>query len=313
MANSDKRKEQNRKVSAAYRLKNKEKLAQKRKENYKKNGEILRERNRVWASKPEVKIKRKEYNKAYREEHKEEISIKRKPYNKAYHRLSKSINKYASFKTCLQNRLDERKVEPTEEQIEWMHISLAKHCWKFRKQKDEMIGEAWVCLLETARAWKAKKDKDSIPEGAFFFLSLKYGGMRKYNCTEQAKHIKNGLKIRSLNAENKDEDDSLVTSISYSKEEDPSLKLDADYLQKIIKKKFIEKSIIKSESSKRFKGKDYYNIWYDHNINSFSYNDLIDKYNLKDYKSADNLLVRIKGKFKEIQAEIVKDNPSWYG
>lgn len=287
--NTDKRKEQNRKAAALYRQKNKEKLVQKRKDDYKKNGKILRERNNICSRKPENIIKKKKHNKEYRE--------KNKPYRKAYHRLKQGARQKGSWR----KRLDERKIEPTEQEMQWMTDVCLMYAIKFKFKKEELLGVGYEGLLQALRL---KKDEEWFDLEAHVRSKVWHELINNFWGIERNKKRNKAVSLDTVLSDDFTIKDTIECK---SEAENFDLKHDAKYFKKEIRKGFKKHYKNKSKYSYR----DNYNIWYNQNIDKLSVQEIADKYNVT-YSGMESKLFIVNKIFKEIRKKIRENNPSFY-
>lgn len=250
---------------------NREKKKQQVKDNYRKNPEKKREYQRKWT--------------------------KNNPtYNLSYDRLRSS-----SIKTSLPKRLKERKINPTEEQLEWMNIVINKYVLKYKFTKEELLGTAYLGLVAALRTQKYEEWFDlekCIKSSVWFCLVNSF-----------SKDIKNKKYEISLFTPML-EDTELIDIIECeSNAENFDISNDAEFFKKKIRRGFIRHK--KRMSKTKYSGIIFFNIWYDVQINNLTYQELADKHNIK-IRAMTSLIGIVKKMFLKIKKEMEDTNPSWF-
>lgn len=266
-----KNKQQRREYDKARYAANKEKKKQQVKDNYRKNPEKKREYQRKWT--------------------------KNNPtYNLSYDRLRSS-----SRETSLSKRLKERKINPTEEQLEWMNIVINNYALKYKFTKEELLGTAYIGLLAALRTQKYEEWFDfekHIKSSVWFSMIDSFSSF-----------IRNKKYETSLYTTIVDECELIDMIECESNAENFDISNDAEFFKKKIRRGFIRHK--KRMSKTKYSGIIFFNIWYDVQINNLTYQELADKHNIK-IRAMTSLIGIVKKMFLKIKKEMEDTNPSWF-
>lgn len=195
-----------------------------------------------------------------------------------------------------ENRLIERRIVPTDSQLELMEQVIETYCKKFyRYTPDGLRGEAYFGLLAGIRT---HKNDESFNLEKHIKVSVWYYILNIFK-RESKKHEG----VLSISIED------LEIREDKNESADFGIKEDSDYFKKIIKNAFI-----KSETHKTnlYPGKLKFKIWYDMYVLKLTEKEIQEKYNIKSIAATKALLRKIRKIFNKIQKQIIEDHPSCY-